>query len=47
MARSVVSGNGFSYAEQKVFRAAAIAHLETGRPISTHQSMSTRSQSAD
>ena len=31
----------FSDTEQKVFRAAAIAHLETGRPISTHQSMST------
>ncbi|NAX18644.1 MULTISPECIES: phosphotriesterase-related protein [unclassified Vibrio] len=35
------SENGFSDTEQKVFRAAAIAHLETGRPISTHQSMST------
>ncbi len=31
----------FSPTEQKVFQAAAIAHLETGRPISTHQSMST------
>ncbi|GAK86113.1 phosphotriesterase like protein [Vibrio ponticus] len=31
----------FSLTEQKVFQAAAIAHLETGRPISTHQSMST------
>ncbi|EOU2462993.1 phosphotriesterase-related protein [Vibrio navarrensis] len=31
----------FSPTEQKVFQAAAIAHLHTGRPISTHQSMST------
>lgn len=31
----------FSETEQKVFRAAALAHLATGRPISTHQSMST------
>ncbi|WP_348984830.1 phosphotriesterase-related protein [Vibrio sp. YMD68] len=35
------SENGFSETEQNVFRGAAIAHLETGRPISTHQSMST------
>ncbi|WP_413111593.1 phosphotriesterase-related protein [Thaumasiovibrio sp. DFM-14] len=35
------SHNGFSDTEQKVFRAAARAHLETGCPISTHQSMST------
>ena len=35
------SEDHFSPTEQKVFQAAAIAHLETGRPISTHQSMST------
>ncbi|PMJ98154.1 phosphotriesterase-related protein [Vibrio sp. 10N.261.55.A7] len=35
------SENGFTDTEQKVFKAASIAHLETGRPISTHQSMST------
>ncbi|MGF1909378.1 phosphotriesterase-related protein [Vibrio kasasachensis] len=35
------SEDHFSPTEQKVFKAAAIAHLETGRPISTHQSMST------
>ncbi|MDE1242596.1 phosphotriesterase-related protein [Vibrio aestuarianus] len=31
----------FTETEKKVFRAAAIAQIETGRPISTHQSMST------
>ncbi|MDA0149801.1 phosphotriesterase-related protein [Vibrio sp. LaRot3] len=35
------SEGNFSDTEQNVFKAAAIAHLETGRPISTHQSMST------
>jgi len=35
------SENSFTETEQKVFRAAAMAHYETGRPISTHQSMST------
>ncbi|WP_087023067.1 phosphotriesterase-related protein [Thaumasiovibrio subtropicus] len=35
------SENHFSETEQRVFRAAARAHFETGRPISTHQSMST------
>ncbi|WP_261817755.1 phosphopentomutase [Vibrio gallicus] len=34
------SENFFSQTEQQVFVAAAIAHLETGHPISTHQSMS-------
>lgn len=35
------SYNAFTPLERKVFEAAAIAHLETGRPISTHQSLST------
>ncbi|MFC1503740.1 phosphotriesterase-related protein, partial [Pseudomonadota bacterium] len=35
------SENRFTDIEKKVFKAAAYAHLETGRPISTHQSMST------
>jgi phosphotriesterase-related protein len=35
------SYHAFTPLEQKVFEAAAIAHLETGRPISTHQSLST------
>ena len=35
------SYNNFTPTEKKVFRAAAIAHVETGRPISTHQSLST------
>jgi phosphotriesterase-related protein len=35
------SENTFTPLEQKVFEAAVIAHKETGRPISTHQSMST------
>nr|WP_231569092.1 phosphotriesterase-related protein [Photobacterium gaetbulicola] len=35
------SENAFTEVEQKVFEAAAMAHYETGRPISTHQSMST------
>lgn len=35
------SKNHFSITEQKVFQAAAIAHYETGRPISTHLSLST------
>lgn len=35
------SENAFTPAEQKVFQAAAMAHYETGRPISTHLSMST------
>ncbi|GAB3517218.1 phosphotriesterase family protein [Photobacterium alginatilyticum] len=35
------SENRFTDTEQKVFKAAAMAHYETGRPISTHQSMST------
>lgn len=35
------SENGFSETEKNVFRAAAMAQLETGKPISTHQSMST------
>ncbi|MGR5149886.1 phosphotriesterase-related protein [Photobacterium alginatilyticum] len=34
------SENTFTDTEKKVFEAAAYAHLETGRPISTHQSMS-------
>lgn len=35
------SENTFTVLEKKVFKAAIIAHKETGRPISTHQSMST------
>ncbi|PFG58348.1 phosphotriesterase-related protein [Vibrio sp. ES.051] len=35
------SKNEFTPTEQKVFRAAAIAHKETGAPISTHTSFST------
>ncbi|NVJ55478.1 MAG: phosphotriesterase-related protein [Vibrionaceae bacterium] len=35
------SKDSFTETEKTVFQAAAIAHLETGRPISTHQSMST------
>ncbi|MEJ2764692.1 phosphotriesterase-related protein [Photobacterium sp. MCCC 1A19761] len=35
------SENAFTETEKKVFEAAAMAHFETGRPISTHQSMST------
>jgi len=35
------SDGRFTELEQKVFHAAAMAHLETGRPISTHQSLST------
>lgn len=35
------SDNHFSTTEQKVFEAAAMAHYETGRPISTHLSLST------
>ncbi|WP_064607867.1 phosphotriesterase family protein [Photobacterium sp. J15] len=35
------SENTFTDTEKKVFEAAAMAHYETGRPISTHQSMST------
>lgn len=35
------SENQFTEAEQKIFRAAAIAHLETGAPISTHTSFTT------
>lgn len=35
------SEDSFTETEKAVFKAAAIAHLETGRPISTHQSMST------
>ena len=35
------SHNTFTDTERKVFEAAGIAHLETGRPISTHTSFST------
>ncbi|WP_367278161.1 phosphotriesterase-related protein [uncultured Photobacterium sp.] len=35
------SENTFTETEKTVFEAAAMAHYETGRPISTHQSMST------
>ena len=35
------SQDTFTETEQKVFEAAAMAHYETGRPISTHQSMGT------
>lgn len=35
------SENTFTETERKVFEAAAMAHYETGRPISTHLSMST------
>ncbi|WP_429072796.1 hypothetical protein [Aeromonas veronii] len=35
------SENFFSPTEKKVFQAAAMAHYKTGRPISTHLSMST------
>ncbi len=35
------SENCFTDTEQKVFEAAAMAHYETGRPISTHLSFST------
>ncbi|MGF1757635.1 phosphotriesterase-related protein [Photobacterium sagamiensis] len=35
------SENRFTDIEKRVFQAAAYAHLETGCPISTHQSMST------
>lgn len=35
------SVNQFTETEQKVFSAAAIAHLQTGAPISTHTSLST------
>lgn len=35
------SEDRFSETEQKVFQAAAMAHYATGRPISTHLSMST------
>ncbi|SKA52739.1 phosphotriesterase-related protein [Enterovibrio nigricans DSM 22720] len=35
------SDNAFSETEQKVFKAAAMAQYETGRPISTHLSFST------
>lgn len=35
------SMNQFTQVEQKVFHAAAIAHIETGAPISTHTSFST------
>lgn len=35
------SKNEFTLTEKKVFKAAAIAHLETGAPISTHTSFST------
>ncbi|WP_446890655.1 phosphotriesterase family protein [Aeromonas veronii] len=35
------SENAFTETERKVFEAAAMAHYETGRPISTHLSMST------
>ncbi|MGF1680281.1 phosphotriesterase-related protein [Photobacterium minamisatsumaniensis] len=34
------SENIFTETEKKIFKAASIAHLETGKPISTHQSMS-------
>lgn len=39
------SENAFTETEKKVFEAAAMAHFETGRPISTHQSMSTMGRS--
>ncbi|MCQ1056627.1 phosphotriesterase-related protein [Photobacterium sp. ZSDE20] len=35
------SQSTFTDIEKKVFEAAAMTHFETGRPISTHQSMST------
>lgn len=35
------SEDRFTDLEKKVFHAAAITHIETGRPISTHQSLST------